>query len=86
MRVPFSQLPRRHERQLRRRRDGRRFPRPITVLPDGVLVDAQRQGDEELIAFVADLRGPGRQLTAAWSRLARMEAPLGALLAGPPKR
>jgi len=56
MRVPFSELPGRHERHLRRRLDSRLFPRPVGQPADDVLVEAQRQDHEELIAFVQDLR------------------------------
>jgi len=56
MRVPFSDLPGRHERHLRRRLDCRLFPRPLAELADDVLLEAQRQDHEELIAFVGDLR------------------------------
>ena len=56
MRVPFSDLPGRHERHLRRRLDCRLFPRPLAELADDVLLEAQRRDHEELIAFVGDLR------------------------------
>jgi hypothetical protein len=56
MDVPFSELPGRHERQLRRRLDCRLFPRPLAQLEDEVLLEAQRRDHEELIAFVGDLR------------------------------
>jgi hypothetical protein len=56
MRVPFSELPGRHERHLRRRLGCRLFPRALEGPVDDALLEAQRQDHEELIAFVADLR------------------------------
>ena len=61
MRIPFSELPGRHERHLQRRLASRLFPRPVEEPVDEVLLDAQRQDHEELIAFVADLRNAVRR-------------------------
>lgn len=61
MRIPFSELPGRHERHLQRRLGSRLFPRPVEEPVDEVLLDAQRQDHEELIAFVADLRNAVRR-------------------------
>jgi hypothetical protein len=55
MSVPFSKLPGRHERHLRRRLDPL-FPRPVLPPVDEALLEAQRLDHEELIAFVQDLR------------------------------
>lgn len=54
--IPFSQLPGRHERHLRRRLCNPLFPRPVPELTDEILLEAQRLDHEELIAFVGQLR------------------------------
>ncbi len=55
MSVPFSQLPGRHERHLRRRLDPL-FPRPVVPPVDEALREAQRLAHVELIAYEQDLR------------------------------
>lgn len=56
MRVPFSEMPGRHERHLRRKLDNPLFPGPLRKCSDPDLREAQRRDHEELIAFLADLR------------------------------
>lgn len=61
LQIPFSQLPGRHERHLRRKLGNPLFPRPVIELTDEVLLDAQRLDHEELIAFVDQLRSLVRE-------------------------
>jgi hypothetical protein len=56
MQVPFSQLPGRYERHLRRRLDHPFFPRQIGQLTDEILLNAQRLDHEELVSFIEQLR------------------------------
>ena len=54
--VRFSQLPGRHERHLRRRFRNPLFPAPAWTVSDRALLDIQRQDQEELSAYLAELR------------------------------
>jgi hypothetical protein len=53
---PFSQLPGRHERHLRRKFRNPLFPSPAWNVTEQVLLDIQRRDHEELSAYLADLR------------------------------
>ncbi len=54
-RVPFSELPGRHERHFRRRLHPL-FPRPVTEWGDKELLDVQQRDHEELMEFLRSLR------------------------------
>ena len=56
MSVPFSEMPGRHERHLRRKLRNPLFPTPAWDLQDHELSDVQRRDHDELVAFLADLR------------------------------
>jgi hypothetical protein len=56
-RVPFSELPGRHERHFRRRLHPL-FPRPVAAdFTDDDLLEVQRLDHEELLAYLTSLRG-----------------------------
>jgi len=55
-RVPFSELPGRHERHYRRRLDNELFENPVRGFRDDQLLETQRLDHEELIAFLGELR------------------------------
>jgi len=55
MRIPFSELPGRHERHYRRRLDNPLFD-PPAVTEDEALLEVQRLDHEELLAFITELR------------------------------
>jgi hypothetical protein len=55
MRIPFSELPGRHERHYRRRLDNPLFD-PPAVADDEALLEVQRLDHEELLAFITELR------------------------------
>ncbi len=55
MRIPFSELPGRHERHYRRRLDNPLFD-PPTEADDEALLEVQRLDHEELLAFITELR------------------------------
>jgi hypothetical protein len=57
MRVPFSELPGRHERHYRRRLDNALFPRLPGPLSEQELLEVQRRDHEELLGFLGELRG-----------------------------
>ena len=54
--VPFSELPGRHERHLRRKFRNPLFPAPVWSLAEHELSDIQRKDHDELLVFLADLR------------------------------
>ncbi len=54
-RVPFSELPGRHERHFRRRLHPL-FPRPVGDFTDDDLLEVQRLDHEELLAYLTSLR------------------------------
>ncbi len=54
-RVPFSELPGRHERHFRRRMHPL-FPRPVGEFTDDDLLEVQRLDHEELLAYLRSLR------------------------------
>ena len=54
--VSFSERPGRHERHFRRRMHPL-FPRPVTDWGDDELLEVQRLDHEELLEFIASLRG-----------------------------
>lgn len=56
MHVPFSELPGRHERHLRRKLGNPLFPAPLSEPSEKALLETQRRDHEELIAFLAGLR------------------------------
>jgi hypothetical protein len=56
MRIPFSELPGRHERHFRRKLDNDLFGAPIRDPQDDDLLEAQRRDHEELLAFIGELR------------------------------
>jgi len=56
MKVPFSELPGRHERHFRRKLKNPLFPRPIESHSDDDLLEVQRLDHEELIAFIQQLQ------------------------------
>ncbi len=55
-RVPYSQLPGRHERHFRRRLNNALMPRPLQGHTDDELLEVQRQDHEELVAFIEQLK------------------------------
>jgi len=55
MRIPFSELPGRHERHYRRRLDNPLFVEQASLSEDELL-EAQRRDHEELLAFINELR------------------------------
>ena len=57
MKIPFSELPGRHERHFRRKLNNPLFPRPITGHSDNDLLEVQRLDHEELTAFIQHLQG-----------------------------
>lgn len=57
MKIPFSELPGRHERHFRRKLNNSLFPRPISNHSDDELLEVQRLDHEELIAFIQHLQG-----------------------------
>ena len=61
MRVPFSELPGRHERHFRRKLRNELFPDPIFEYTDAQLLEVQRLDHEELSVFVSDLRDAVQQ-------------------------
>jgi hypothetical protein len=61
MRVPFSELPGRHERHFRRKLRNGLFSNPISEYTDEQLLEVQRLDHEELIDFVSDLRDAVQQ-------------------------
>ncbi len=54
-RIPFSELPGRHERHYRRRTHPL-FPRPVARVTDEELLEVQRLDHEELMAFITSLK------------------------------
>ncbi len=56
MRIPFSQLPGRHERHYRRRLGNPLFPGGPQTRDDDALLEVQRLDHVELLAFLAELR------------------------------
>ena len=57
MTIPLSERPGRHERHYRRRLDNPLFGARATVHNDDELLEMQRLDHEELLAFLAELRG-----------------------------
>lgn len=57
MRVPFSQFPGRHERHYRRKLDNPLYLAAQITLDDDELLEVQRLDHDEIIDFVAELRG-----------------------------
>lgn len=55
--VPFSELPGRHERHFRRKLGNTLLPRPIGDFSDDDLLNVQRLDHEELVAFIEELKG-----------------------------
>ena len=56
MKVPFSELPGRHERHFRRKLNNPFFPRPVDSYTDDELLEFQRLDHEELIEFIQQLQ------------------------------
>lgn len=54
--VPFSQLPGRHERHFRRLLENPLMPRPLAGYSDDELLEMQRLDHEELVAFIEQLK------------------------------
>ncbi len=57
MPIPLSQLPGRHERHYRRKIDNPLFPDGPTRFEEAQLLEVQRLDHEELLDFLAELRG-----------------------------
>ncbi len=64
MTLRFSQLPGRHERHLRRRRDNPLFPEAARRVTPEALHAAQERDHEELVAFIGEFRGLVRRAIA----------------------
>ena len=56
MKVPFSDLPGRHERHFRRKLRNPLFPHPIDDYSNEDLLKVQHQDHEELVAFIEELK------------------------------